>query len=216
MNYLYAGAKLSGLAKYRFSLVRIWDADKPFTSWICLNPSTADATKDDATVRKIRGFSERWGYGGFALFNLLAYRTTDPAQLTRALVEGSVYAPENSAANIMAAAHRMSGRENPVLAWGNIAIVEFRLLALEVVKLCPFPRVLSLTRSGSPRHPSRFPYMPAPIVIAGGKLRIGRLPGETGREQVAQALQNPPVDLLPNGVEKYLPLPVAKLCVKTV
>ena len=40
------GAKISDCNKYRYSLWRIWDKEKPIFTFIGLNPSTADHIQD--------------------------------------------------------------------------------------------------------------------------------------------------------------------------
>lgn len=74
-------AFLSPDRKYRYELSRIWDEEKPKVLFIMLNPSTADANKDDPTIRKIMKFSKSWGYGGVYVGNLYAFRSTDPKAL---------------------------------------------------------------------------------------------------------------------------------------
>jgi hypothetical protein len=78
---------------YRYTLWREWDVgsltgcsdDLPnshaYLMVIGLNPSTADETKDDPTIRKCIGFAKRWGYGALCMTNLFAWRSTDPRQM---------------------------------------------------------------------------------------------------------------------------------------
>ncbi|MBP2623208.1 DUF1643 domain-containing protein [Streptococcus oricebi] len=75
------GAILSEDRKYRYVLWREWDASLPKLMFVGLNPSTADENEDDPTIKKCIAFAEKWGYGGFYMTNLFAYRSTDPAQL---------------------------------------------------------------------------------------------------------------------------------------
>jgi len=76
-----------------------------------LNPSTADATRDDPTIRRCIGISRRWGHGGIVAVNLFAMRATNPAELVRAVdPEG----PENDAA---LRSHAEGLRI--IAAWGN-------------------------------------------------------------------------------------------------
>ena len=50
-----------------------------------LNPSTADETHPDLTVRKVVGFAEGGGYDGFAMLNLSSERATDKRSLSATL-----------------------------------------------------------------------------------------------------------------------------------
>jgi hypothetical protein len=50
-------------------------------AFIGLNPSTADETTDDPTVRRCVGFAKRWGYDRMVMLNAFAYRATDPKAL---------------------------------------------------------------------------------------------------------------------------------------
>ncbi len=49
--------------------------------WIGLNPSTADEQQLDPTLRRIRGFSQAWGFTAFVMTNVFAFRATVPADM---------------------------------------------------------------------------------------------------------------------------------------
>jgi hypothetical protein len=74
--------------KYRYTLWRefggdlIWEGinkqKEGFVQFIGLNPSTADETQDDPTIRRCIAFAKSWGYGAMCMTNLFAFRATDP------------------------------------------------------------------------------------------------------------------------------------------
>lgn len=72
-------ARLSPCGQYRYTLDRDWlgDGRRGRLVWVMLNPSTADATIDDNTIRRCIRFSERWGYDGLIVVNLFALRSTN-------------------------------------------------------------------------------------------------------------------------------------------
>ena len=43
---------------YRYRLSRLWNADKSIVAFVMLNPSTADATTDDPTIRRCLNYAE--------------------------------------------------------------------------------------------------------------------------------------------------------------
>lgn len=67
---------------YRYTLWREWDMmNSEYAMFIGLNPSTADETQDDPTIRRCIDFSKQWGYGAFCMTNLFAFRATDPKDM---------------------------------------------------------------------------------------------------------------------------------------
>lgn len=86
MNYVPKGAVISQDQLYRYLLWRRWGTG-PVVTWLMCNPSTADATVDDATIRKCTGFAKRWGFDGIHVINLFALRSRDPLALLDNLLE---------------------------------------------------------------------------------------------------------------------------------
>lgn len=76
-----SGAVLSDDREYRYRLSRTWNVEKPTLGWIMLNPSTADETEDDPTIRRCIGYAKDWGYGSIVVGNLFALRATEPKEL---------------------------------------------------------------------------------------------------------------------------------------
>jgi hypothetical protein len=77
-------ALISPNGVYRYWLSRRWEGrPAPLMAWVMLNPSTADATVDDPTIRRVMHFSRREGYAGCLVMNLFALRTPDSSQLRR-------------------------------------------------------------------------------------------------------------------------------------
>lgn len=53
-------------------------AARGFILWIGCNPSIANATIDDPTIRRMWGFTARWLYGEMRVVNVNPYRSTNP------------------------------------------------------------------------------------------------------------------------------------------
>jgi hypothetical protein len=75
------GAVISECGTYRYRLDRHVGAGDRVYAFFGINPSTADAALDDATVRKWRGFSKRLGAARFIVGNVFAFRATDVGEL---------------------------------------------------------------------------------------------------------------------------------------
>lgn len=75
------GAVISDDAEYRYRLWRTWDTEKPTLAFVMLNPSTADASEDDPTIRRCLGYAKDWGYGTLVVVNLFALQNTNPKNL---------------------------------------------------------------------------------------------------------------------------------------
>lgn len=81
-RYLVASAVISDCGRYRYSLYRKWaKSERMPVMWVMLNPSTADGTEDDPTIRRCVEFSRRWGFGSMFVGNLYALRATNPADV---------------------------------------------------------------------------------------------------------------------------------------
>lgn len=62
---------------YRWTATRAWGAG-PCIHWNLLNPSDADALKDDPTMWRMIGFSYRWGFGSLIVTNLYPFISSSP------------------------------------------------------------------------------------------------------------------------------------------
>lgn len=80
-----AGARFSRCRRFRYALWREWDTGLSKVMMIGLNPSTADAEKNDPTIRRCIGFARDWGFGGVWVLNLFAFRATYPGDLRAAV-----------------------------------------------------------------------------------------------------------------------------------
>lgn len=82
------GAIISECGKYRYRLSRLVNTagigENRRILFVMLNPSTADASLDDPTIRKCMGFAQRQFHGILEVVNLFAFRSTDPKELKKA------------------------------------------------------------------------------------------------------------------------------------
>ena len=144
------GAQFSPCRKWRYALWRTWEEGNGHAMFIGLNPSTADETQDDPTVRRCIGFAKRWGYGGIYMLNLFAFRSTDPKELLR------VPQPQGPETNQFLRMYATSAGVI-VAAWGAFELARDRGTFVESLITRPL-YCLGVTKSGAPRHPLYVPY----------------------------------------------------------
>lgn len=152
-------AIISPCGTYRYLLTRIWSIEPHprKVCWVMLNPSTADATQDDPTLRKCIKFSQLWGYDGLDVVNLFALRTPYPIELIALSKFGrDIVGPENDGFLYLSALDAAL----TVAAWGvngslnqadRYARSEFRRRDISV-------QCLGKSLSGQPKHPARLAY----------------------------------------------------------
>lgn len=154
----WRGAVLSADLRFRYVLWRTRELGGKKVNFVGLNPSTADAQRDDATIRRCFGYARDWGYGVLLMTNLFAFRATYPVDM---LNSPDPVGPDNDA--WLAAVAREC--DLVVLCWGDHG--DFMSERADSVRAM-FPQAmhLGLTGKGNPRHPLRLPktLKPSPFL----------------------------------------------------
>jgi hypothetical protein len=156
----------------RYELRRRWtdllSGGRGCAHFIMLNPSTADEVRNDATIRKCIGFASRLGYSSLVVTNLIPIIQTDPWDLpawSGFFMENDPYVIEalvTSAVNIVAWGSMHSQLSKKIALSEHI--LHFKWLLQANRAMC-----LGVTLDGSPRHPSRLPYLHTHLEPWGGE-----------------------------------------------
>lgn len=161
---------------YRYTLWRDWKTqadlldpktsrsgrwpDNSYAMFIGLNPSTADETLDDPTIRRCIGFAKRWNFAGLLMTNLFAYRATFPKDMK---------AQERAVGmdNITWILRGAKDASIIVAAWGTHGSFRHQdLVVFNYLKyLAPDKKLMCLrtTKDGFPEHPLYVPYDTVPV-----------------------------------------------------
>jgi hypothetical protein len=131
----------------RYELRRTWGTD-PRVCFCMLNPSLADETELDPTVRRCVGFARAWGMGGLVVVNLFSIVSPDPKVL---VTHPDPVGSENDSHILrMAKASKLV-----ICAWG--AFPEARERGIKVAEMLRAAGVvthcLGKTKAGYPKHP---------------------------------------------------------------
>lgn len=164
----FGPAIFSKCRAYRYTLVRDFPQDDMFAvkqesyvQFVGLNPSTADETKDDPTIRRCINFSKAWGYQRFVMTNLFAFRSTNPD----VMMEHSEPIGEQNDYYLTEVA---KGAGIIIAAWGKHGAHLNR--AAHVMSILPPEKLhrLRLNKDGSPEHPLYIPAdtKPTPYVLS--------------------------------------------------
>lgn len=141
---VHKSAELSYCRNYRYALWRTWDNSKPRVMFIGLNPSTADETQDDPTLRRCMNYAQAWGFGGVSTANLFAYRATEPTDMKKAKCP---IGDQNDKW-----LKQLVTESNLVIAaWGNDG--SFLNRSAQVRQFLPELHCLKVNKSGEPAHP---------------------------------------------------------------
>ena len=158
----------SACRQFRYVLRREWNSSSSkYVMFIGLNPSTADETNNDPTIRRCIAFARTWGYGALCVTNLFAYRAT---KLNKLKTQSMPVGAENDAWLFRVAqfAHLI------VAVWGVNGTYQGRnqqvLQLLSQTIMC-----LRETRNGQPWHPLYFRRSATPQLSRAGRI-YGGLP----------------------------------------
>ncbi len=64
--------------RHRYLLWRTWQPANPRLGFVGINPSTANSSKNDPTIRRLTSLANAWGFGGLVAANLFSLVSADP------------------------------------------------------------------------------------------------------------------------------------------
>lgn len=158
MDMLRAGsAIISPCGMFRYRLERELSDQGIVAAILSVNPSTADAEKNDQTIRKDMGFGARLGWRKIIKGNKFAFRATDVKMLRTA---ADPIGPENDAH----LEQIMRDADIHVVAWGPLSKLPDRLrtrwrkVAAIAEKVGCKLHCFGAAQDGHPRHPLMLAY----------------------------------------------------------
>jgi hypothetical protein len=147
-------AQFSPCRCYRYALWRQWGDSAGEVMFVGLNPSMADETNDDPTIRRCIAFAQVWGYSGLCMTNLFAWRATQPTEMMRA---PDPVGPENDTWLLKTA----SQAAIVIAAWGvHGAFAGRDLVVRQMLSRLSY---LRLTKNGYPEHLLYLPKTLLPV-----------------------------------------------------
>lgn len=145
-------AVISNCGKYRYLLERETGLPgKHIVTFIMLNPSTADAETDDATIRKCVRFAKQQGAATLQVINLFAFRATNPKDLRTV---ADPFGPDNESHQNYAL--QRSGLT--ICAWGVHGTYGSADIKMKARLKKQKTYALALTKDGHPKHPLYVSY----------------------------------------------------------
>lgn len=148
---------------YRYELGRQFEPGPAgIVLFVLCNPSTANESNDDPTIRRCMSFAQRWEFGTVLIGNLFAYRTPYPADMFAALKRGTdIVGPRND--EYLAAMAERATRI--VCAWGSFQLAWDRSKVVYQSLMQHRPKMVMLRRAitGAPYHPLYVPQKIQPI-----------------------------------------------------
>jgi hypothetical protein len=136
--------------KYRYTLPRDFPTGKGTVAFTLLNPSTADDTKNDPTVRRCMGYAMHWGYRKLIVINIFALRSTDPKAL---YLEKDPIGPDNDYWILKVC----SEADLVVAGWGAHGVLDHRGFDVRHMLSNVRLKCLGKTKDGEPKHPLYLP-----------------------------------------------------------
>ncbi len=152
-------AIISPCGKYRYRLERDVAMDGLVIAYFGINPSTADASIDDATVRKWIGFTKVNGGRRFIVGNVCSFRATD----VRVLRNLPLSLPQYKE-NLRHLSEIIDAADILVPCWGNRSKVprfmdnDFDTVVAMIRGGGKPVKVFGLTQTGCPIHPLMLGY----------------------------------------------------------
>lgn len=148
----------SPINSHRYTLTRDWlgsdllrTAPPSTCLFIMLNPSTADATKDDPTIRRCIDYAMLWGHSRLVVCNLFSYRSTYPQIMVD---NGPASIGEANDSHIL---EQAKVAQRIIVAWGCHG--KFLMRDVAVMTMLRdngiFVHALKLNDDGTPVHPLR-------------------------------------------------------------
>ena len=145
---MHSRAEFSECGRYRYLLQRQW-GDEAICLFVGLNPSTATADSDDATVRKCVALARTWGFSGMTMANLFAVRCRYPQILS---THQDPVGPDNDRFLLPA----VKQAHTVVAMWGNHGLKSYGQSARRdqyILSLRDDWQCIGITKHGAPRHP---------------------------------------------------------------
>lgn len=153
------GVKWSEDKLYRYLLWNIWAEEKDVIGFILLHPKGADVDKDNPITATLEKYAKKWGYGGYMLANLFAFKATNSDELT--VIGKDAIGPSND----HWIKYLIEYSDKVICAWGEKGKLYGR--ANEVLKMIEEPYCIGRNMSGQPAHPLYLPrdWQPKPLEL---------------------------------------------------